>query len=90
MNETTEQTRDQIAPLPWRMECRAKRWITTPKGGRILTESRALVDANGCKVMRTKANMQFILDCVNASDKAQAAEFEAEREEIAKNEIMYP
>lgn len=36
------------------------------------------------------ANMRFILDCVSNSEECKVAEFEAEREDIAKNEIMYP
>lgn len=82
VNETTK-----VAPLPWSLELRE---VPSPTGKPCKTRKTVFVDANGHIVRHTMANMRFILDCVSNSEECKVAEFEAEREEIAKNEIMYP
>lgn len=91
VNETTEQTYETpIAPLPWHIERREYVGINNKGFRQKGRKAWFLVDANGKDVRRTYTNMKFILDCVNASEEAEAAEFEAERDEIMQNQLMYP
>ena len=54
------------SPRPWRVECRT---VETTKTCHHPRRQWVLVDANGCEVWHTEANVRLICDCVNEANK---------------------
>lgn len=90
MNETTEQTRGGgISPRPWHTERRE--YVTIDKRGwKAKKKGWFLVDANGKDVPRTELNMRHVCACVNNAYAHFKAYYEADRDEIMENQLMYP
>ncbi len=81
---------NQLAPRPWHTERRE--YVHIDKEGKRHGKKLAwfLVDANGQDVPRTELNMRHICACVNNAYAHFKAYYEANRDEIMENQLMYP